>query len=87
MLNSAKKISNLRAAVLVPNLKWGLRALDEGAEKITFVLSISEAHNQANVRRSTDQSISEFSDLVQERNCRGLSNSISISAVMATLFT
>ena len=57
VLNRAKNIPGLRAAVLVPNLKWGLRALDEGAEKITFVLSISEAHNQANVRRSTDQSI------------------------------
>ena len=86
VLNSAKKIPGLRATVLVPNLKWGLRALDEGAEKITFVLSISEAHNQANVRRSTDQSISEFSDLVEERNQRGLGNSVSLSVAMATTF-
>jgi hydroxymethylglutaryl-CoA lyase len=86
VLNSASKIPGLRAAVLVPNLKWGLRALDEGAEKITFVLSISEAHNQANVRRSTDQSISEFSGLVQERNQRGLAKSVSLSVAMATTF-
>jgi len=86
VLNSASKIPGLRAAVLVPNLKWGLRALDEGAQKITFVLSISEAHNQANVRRSTDQSISEFSGLVQERNQRGLGKSVSLSVAMATTF-
>jgi len=54
VLAGAKNIEGLRAAVLVPNLKWGLRALDHGAEKVTFVLSVSEQHNQANVRRSTD---------------------------------
>jgi len=86
VLNRAKNIPGLRAAVLVPNLKWGLRALDEGAEKITFVLSISEAHNQANVRRSTDQSIREFADLAAARNQRGLGNSVSLSVAMATTF-
>jgi len=72
VLAGAKQIKGLHAAVLVPNLKWGLRALDQGAEKITFVLSVSEEHNQANVRRSTDQSIQEFKQLVKERNrsCR-----------------
>jgi len=86
VLNRAKNIPGLRAAVLVPNLKWGLRALDEGAEKITFVLSISEAHNQANVRRSTDQSIREFAELAAARNQRGLGNSVSLSVAMATTF-
>jgi len=33
VLKAAQSISNMRAAVLVPNLKWGLQALDHGAKK------------------------------------------------------
>lgn len=86
VLAGAKRIDGLHAAVLVPNLKWGLHALDQGAEKITFVLSVSEQHNQANVRRSTDQSILEFAQLVKERHARGLAASVELSAAMATTF-
>ncbi len=86
VLAGARTIKDMRAAVLVPNLKWGLRALDHGAEKITFVLSVSERHNQANVRRSTDQSISEFAQLVKERDSRGSKSSVALSAAMATTF-
>ena len=82
VLAGAKNIPGLRAAVLVPNLKWGLRALDHGAEKITFVLSVSEQHNQANVRRSTDQSIVEFAQLVKERDARGLKSAVSLSTAV-----
>ncbi|MBX2885512.1 MAG: hydroxymethylglutaryl-CoA lyase [Granulosicoccus sp.] len=86
VLDGARRIDGLRAAVLVPNLKWGLRALDHGAEKITFVLSVSEEHNQANVRRTTDQSISELGELIAERNKRGLQNTLEVSTAMATTF-
>lgn len=86
VLTAAQKIENLRAAVLVPNLKWGLRALDQGAEKITFVISVSEAHNMANVRRSTDTSIAEFQALLSERDHRGLKGEVELAVVMATCF-
>ena len=86
VLSGANKIDNLRAAVLVPNLKGGIRALDLGVKKITFVLSASEAHNRANVRRSTDDSIAEFRDLVSERDRRSMKDGVEISGVIATAF-
>ena len=86
VLANAQIIADMRAAVLVPNLKWGLRALDNDAKKITFVLSISEAHNMANVRRSTDTSIAEFTDLIAERDARGLKNAIELSVALATTY-
>ena len=85
VLASANKVDGLLPAVLVPNLKWGLRALDSGAQKITFVLSVSEAHNMANVRRTTDASIAEFVELVRQRNEQGLQEVV-LSAAMATTF-
>ncbi len=86
VLAGSLKIPSLHAAVLVPNLKWGLTALDHGAQKINFVLSVSEAHNKANVRRSTDQSLAEFQQLVTERNHRGLKNSVEMAVSLATTF-
>lgn len=86
VLAGAQEIDGLKASVLVPNLKGGLRALDRGAEKIAFVLSVSEAHNQSNVRKTTDASIAEFRDLVEERNARGLKDKVQLSCAMATSF-
>lgn len=86
VLAGAKGIGGFRAAVLVPNLKGGIRALEHGAEKITFVLSASEAHNMANTRRSSDASAVEFAELVKERDERGLKEHVELSAVIATAF-
>ena len=86
VLTATQAIPNLRSGVLVPNLKWALRALDHNAEKITFVLSVSEEHNMANVRRTTDTSIAEFADLVVERAARGLKDKVELSAVLATTY-
>ena len=86
VLAGAKAIAGLRASVLVPNLKGGVRALDHGAEKISLVLSASEAHNMSNVRRPTDVSIAEFKELVAERDGRDLKGKVEIACALATSF-
>ncbi|WP_415392517.1 hydroxymethylglutaryl-CoA lyase [Paracoccus sp. SJTW-4] len=48
------------ASALVPNLKGAENALAGGIRHLNFVLSISEAHSLANVRRTTDEAIAEF---------------------------
>lgn len=85
-LAGAQRIEGLLASVLVPNLKGAVLALDGHARKITFVLSASEAHNLANVRRTTDQSIEIFRSVVAERANRGLRNDVTIAGVVATSF-
>jgi hydroxymethylglutaryl-CoA lyase len=49
-----------RAAVLTPNAKGVALALEKGAADIVYVLSVSEAHNRSNVRRSVDESFAEL---------------------------
>ena len=46
-----------RHMALVPNPKGAQRAADAGAEGIIAVISVSEAHNQANIRRSVAESV------------------------------
>src|SRR5688500_1529627 len=48
-------LEGLTVAALVPNLKGAERALQLGVHKINYVISVSESHNQANVRRSTEE--------------------------------
>jgi hydroxymethylglutaryl-CoA lyase len=56
----ALALEGLTVAALVPNLKGAERALQLGVHKINYVISVSESHNRANVRRSTEESALDF---------------------------
>jgi hydroxymethylglutaryl-CoA lyase len=45
---------------LVPNLKGATLALGSGADQLVVVISASDAHNLANVRRTIDESLSDL---------------------------
>jgi hydroxymethylglutaryl-CoA lyase len=73
---AALAIEGLNVAVLVPNYKGAVRAMDAGAHKINYVLSASEMHNKANVHRTTEESLEDFGRIVAERNSRGVKTKI-----------
>jgi hydroxymethylglutaryl-CoA lyase len=52
--------SGTAVGALVPNFKGAERALGAGVDIITFVISASETHNRANVRRTIDQQLEGF---------------------------
>lgn len=82
----ARDIPDLLASALVPNLRGAQTGFDLNVAKINFVLSASEAHNQSNVRRSTQQSLEEFRKVLQERHAREKNDSVVISGYVATSF-
>jgi len=56
---------------LVPNLKGAQLALDHGADKLVVVISATNAHNLANVRRTVAESLTDLQEiftLARERN-------------------
>jgi hydroxymethylglutaryl-CoA lyase len=57
-------LPGLTVSALMPNLRGAERGLALGVHKLNYVLSISESHNQSNVRRSTQESIDDFSRIV-----------------------
>jgi hydroxymethylglutaryl-CoA lyase len=81
---AAVAIDGLAVAALVPNLKGATRGFDAGIGKINVVLSASEAHNLANVRRSTAESVADFGRIIAERKARGLATKV--VAGIATTF-
>lgn len=86
VLHGALQIDGLLASVLVPNIKGALRAMDAGAQKITYVLSASEAHSKANTHRTTDEGIAIARDIINERKARDIEGSLELSCIIATSF-
>jgi hydroxymethylglutaryl-CoA lyase len=64
VMQYALTLPGLVVAALVPNLRGAERGLALGAHKLNFVVSVSESHNQSNVRRSTQESIDDFARIV-----------------------
>ncbi len=60
VVRRTRDIGGLTVAALVPNAKGAERAIEAGVDKIDAVISVSEAHNQSNLRRSVDQSVEDL---------------------------
>ena len=61
---AAQRIDGLRVSALVPNLRGAQNAFAAGVDQVNYVLSVSEAHSQANVRKSVAEAIDDFGDIV-----------------------
>ncbi|MEM1163400.1 MAG: hydroxymethylglutaryl-CoA lyase [Pseudomonadota bacterium] len=55
-------------SALTPNLKGAQIGFQTGVPKINYVMSVSETHNQQNVRRTKEQSLDGFRAIIAERN-------------------
>jgi hydroxymethylglutaryl-CoA lyase len=60
ILQRARLPKSLRVMALVPNAKGLERALEAGVREVSWVVSVSESHNNANVRRTVDDSFRDF---------------------------
>jgi len=64
VLAACASLPKVSAQVLVPSERRGREAMAAGAQRLVFVLSVSEAHNRSNVRRHTLESVDEYARLV-----------------------
>lgn len=81
---AAKAISGLIPTVLVPNAQGAVRALEVQAPKINLVVSVSEGHNQSNVRRSRAESMTAFREIAQKVKAAAYKPKLALS--LATSF-
>lgn len=65
---AALEIGGYRPSALIPNLKGAERGIAVGMPLLNYVLSASEEHNMANVRRPTEESIADFGRIVAWRD-------------------
>ena len=61
----ALSIPALTVATLIPNLKGAERGIALHVHKLNFVMSVSESHNQSNVRRTREESLADFTRIAE----------------------
>ena len=64
VVRHALSLPGLTVSALIPNLRGAERGLALGVHEMNFVLSVSDGHNRANVRRSTEESVEDFRRVV-----------------------
>jgi len=86
VVRQSLEIEGLTVSALAPNLKGAENAMAAGAHQIGIVMSVSEAHNLSNVRRTTQDSLDDFARIVEYRDAHPEYKDICISGGMATAF-
>lgn len=71
VLAFARTLPNLKASVLVPNLKGAERAIEGGAHLMILPLSASHAHSLANLRKTPDEVVDEMRRIRATRDAAG----------------
>ena len=82
----ALTIPGLTVAVLAPNLKGSVRAMDAGVHKITLPISISHAHSLSNVRKTPDEAVAEARRICEARDDMPVDRRPKIEAGLSTVF-
>ena len=83
---AALEVPGTLASALAVNLKGAERAYDLGIGKINYVISASEMHSRANVRRTRQEALEAFRAMAAERRSRGLEGKVALSCGIATAF-
>ena len=52
--------------VLVPNARYGHKAIEAGARFLSYVISVSESHSRSNVRVGPNEALADYARLVAE---------------------
>ncbi len=64
---------------LIPNLKGAQRAAEVQVDEFNLVMSVSEAHNQANLRMSRTDSAAALNAVIAFANQAGIASNVSLS--------
>lgn len=81
---AAARMLGLVASALTPNLKGAQIGFTTGIQKINYVMSVSETHNQKNVRRTRAESLDGFRALVAARNADPALKGVRVGIGLAT---
>jgi hydroxymethylglutaryl-CoA lyase len=72
VLRAAMALPGLECTMLAPNRKGFELALAAGAHRVGLFMSVTEAHNKANVNRSRAESFSDLSGIVRDATAAGM---------------
>ncbi len=80
---AAAGLNGFEPSALTPNLKGAQIGFQTGIQKINYVMSVSETHNQQNVRRTRAESLQGFRDIIAARDAEAPGVKIGIGLATA----
>jgi hydroxymethylglutaryl-CoA lyase len=86
VVREALTLNGLTVSALIPNLRGAERGVALGVHEVAHVLSVSEGHNQNNVRRSTRESIEDLGRVIALRDGLEPGQRVRVVAGLATCF-
>ena len=86
VVRHALSLPGLKVSALIPNLRGAERGVALGVHEVAHVLSVSEGHNQNNVRRSTQESIDDLTRVIELRDSLEPGRRMKVIAGLATVF-
>ena len=82
----ARAIAGLKTVALAPNVKGFERAVAAGAHKVTFPVSASRKHSEANVRMTPEQMADQVRLCCAQRDALPAAERVDIEGALATAF-
>lgn len=79
VMRGIERVPGVEYTVLIPNLRGAERALTVGVDEFNLVMSVSEAHNQANLRMSRADSAKALGDVIRLAHESDVAVNISLS--------
>jgi hydroxymethylglutaryl-CoA lyase len=79
VMQGIDRVPGVEYTVLIPNLKGAERALSVGVDEFNLVMSVSETHNQANLKMSREDSFKGLSSVISLAHANNTAVNISLS--------
>jgi hydroxymethylglutaryl-CoA lyase len=86
VMQGIRRVPGVKYTALVPNLRGMERAVAGKPDEINLVMSVSETHNQANLRMARAQSLAVLQDVLREAARIGLPCNVSLSTAFGCPF-
>ena len=80
VLDAIERVPGVIYSALIPNIRGLERALAVDLDEVNVVMSVSNAHNMANLRMTCDDSLDQFRDICTNRG------SLRVNGTLATAF-
>ena len=80
VLDAIERMPGVIYSALIPNIRGLERALAVDLDELNVVMSVSNAHNMANLRMTCDDSLDQFREICTNRG------SLSVNGTLATAF-
>jgi len=79
VMSKIERVPGVVYTVLIPNLKGAERALRVGVDEFNFVMSVSETHNQSNLRMTRADSATALGDVIRLAHDAKVAVNVSLS--------